>query len=463
MKPEHMQDEHPPTDQRRKLPLKIASYTGFAVGAILLVCGLAFLLFPDFFVNRYIKPRITAAFLEAYPAYSLRIADMKYSVPGNSFRFDSVALSAADTTFTSTMASLSVGGISWVHLLWGGSLAPHDFDNAVFDAQGIEMRFLQSRYELRCGQLRASVADSEVVANALELRPGVDDEDFFVVSKFRKTRFNSTTQQCRLTGVDFVAALNGKNYQARSMQVRDLCLDILINKDKPAVRDSSTPTMPGESLSSMNERIHCNSLEIINGSLKYGERFVLGSKPAVITFDSVEVLAEGIANHTDRDTALVIHAKGNFMKAATMNLLMSFPVPSPEFSFQYSGSLSRMELSALNLFLEKAEQKRIKSGFLHAATFEINVASGRANGNVRAVYKNLTLAAINKTTGSETGFVDGLVSYIANTYTIRGTNAPGKSGLVQLGEVKYLRQRDDAFFGFVWFALRSGLADVVGF
>jgi hypothetical protein len=151
------------------------------------------------------------------------------------------------------------------------------------------------------------------------------------------------------------------------------------------------------------------------------------------------------------------------MKAATMTLLMSFPVPSPEFSFQYSGSLSRMELSALNLFLEKAEQKRIKSGFLHAATFEINVASGRANGNVRAVYKNLTLAAINKTTGSETGFVDGLVSYIANTYTIRGTNAPGKSGLVQLGEVKYLRQRDDAFFGFVWFALRSGLADVVGF
>jgi hypothetical protein len=142
---------------------------------------------------------------------------------------------------------------------------------------------------------------------------------------------------------------------------------------------------------------------------------------------------------------------------------MSFPIPSPEFSFQYSGSLSGMELSALNLFLERAEQKRIKSGVLHAATFEINVAKGRADGNVRAVYRDLTFAAINKQTGSEKGFVDGIATYIANTYTIHRTNVPGKSGSIRVGKVKYMRQRDDPFFRFVWFALRSGLADVVGF
>jgi hypothetical protein len=111
----------------------------------------------------------------------------------------------------------------------------------------------------------------------------------------------------------------------------------------------------------------------------------------------------------------------------------------------------------------KAEQKRIKSGVLHSAAFEINVASGRASGDVRAVYEDLTLAAINKQTGSEKGFVDGLVSYIANTYTIQGSNLPGKSGSIQVGKVKYVHQRGDPFFGFVWFALRSGVADVVGF
>jgi hypothetical protein len=457
------QNEHPPTGRRRMPPLKVASYAGFAVGVLMLVSGLALLLFADPLVNKFIKPRITTAFLEAYPAYSIRIASMNFNVLKNSLGFDSVALSAADSSFTSTMATLSVSGIGWLHLLWGGSLAPHDFDNAVVDAHTITLTFPQSTYELHCGRLLGSVADSEVMANALELHPGVDDDDFFVGSKFRKTRFNFATQQCRLTGVAFLEALNRKNFHARSMHFRDIDLDILINKDKPAARDSSTPPMPGQTLSSMNESIHCDTIDIINGSLHYGERFVLGSKPAVITFDNVDVLAEGIANHTLRDTTLVVHAKGKFMKAGTMNLLMSFPVPSPDFSFQYSGSLSKMELSALNLFLEKAEQKRIKSGVLHAATFEIHVALGRASGNVRAVYRDLTLAAINKQTGSEKGFVDGITSYIANTYKIRGTNVPGTSGSMRLGKVKYLRQSGDPFFGFVWFALRSGVADVVGF
>jgi hypothetical protein len=125
--------------------------------------------------------------------------------------------------------------------------------------------------------------------------------------------------------------------------------------------------------------------------------------------------------------------------------------------------LRRMDLSALNAFLEKAEQMRIKSGHLQEATFEINVALGRASGNVRAVYKDLTLAAINRQTGSEKGFLDGLASYVANTYKIRGTNVPDESGMIEIGNVKYLRQRGDPFFRFAWFALRSGVGDVVGF
>ncbi len=94
-----MQNEHPPTD-RRKLPLlKIASYAGFAVIAIVLVCVLALLLFPDPLVNRYIKPRITKAFAEAHPAYSICVADMHYNVLKNRFGFDSVALRAVDGSF----------------------------------------------------------------------------------------------------------------------------------------------------------------------------------------------------------------------------------------------------------------------------------------------------------------------------------------------------------------------------
>jgi len=212
----------------------------------------------------------------------------------------------------------------------------------------------------------------------------------------------------------------------------------------------------------METVLQVDSLRVMNGRIKYCERFAVGATPALITFDSVQVLVEGIASHGARGVAAVIHARGQFMGAGTMAVRMLIPVASPEFSFQYAGSLSGMNLSALNSHLGPSDQMRINAGVLQRATFEINVVSGRASGNVQAVYRDLTLAAINKHTGSEAGFSDAIMSYIANTYTIRRTNVPDASGRVKLGEVRYTRKRDDPFFGFVWSALRSGVQDVVG-
>jgi hypothetical protein len=142
---------------------------------------------------------------------------------------------------------------------------------------------------------------------------------------------------------------------------------------------------------------------------------------------------------------------------------MSIPVASPEFSLQYSGSVSSMDLSALNSFLETSDQMRIKTGALQEATFEINVASGCASGSVWSVYRDLKLAAINKNTGSEKGLSNGVTSFIANTFKIRRNNMPGKSGSMKIGVVEYTRQPDDPFVRFTWFALRTGVRDVVGF
>jgi hypothetical protein len=458
-----MRDKHPPSDRRTPGPLNMVSYASVAVAAIVLVCVLALLLFPDPLVNRFIKPRIAEAFADAYPAYSIRIAGMHYSFFKNRFGFDSVALSAVDGTLSSNVGPFSVSGIVWMHLLWGGSLAPDDFANSVVDARDIVLNIPQEQYELRCGLLRVSVPDSEIVVEGLKLHPSCDDEWFFAGTNFRKTRFRLVVPHARAMGVGCLELLQKKNYRTRSAQIQDVFLDVLINKEKPCAKDASSPLMPYEMLSSIQGTLQVDSLSIMNGQLEYSERFVVGLKPAMITLDSMQVLAEGIANHGDRGAALLIHAHGNFMNAGTMNVRMSIPVASPQFSYQYSGSLGRMDLGALNAFLEPAEQMRIKGGVLQAATFEINVASGRASGNVRAVYRDMIFAAINKHTGSEKGFSDGVASFIANTFELRGTNEPDRSGAMRIGKVEYTRKRDELFLEFTWLALRSGVGDVVGF
>jgi hypothetical protein len=460
---EQQHNSHALTDPGKLSRWKYAVHAFLSVGAIVLVSALVFLFYLDPFINTFLKGRITEAFREACPAYSIRIGGMHYDIWENRIGFDSVALTTMDSTLSCTIAAYSVSGIGWLELLWARGLVPHGSTGTVLDAHGIVVNFPQEQYELRCGLLRVSVPDSDIVVEALELHPLDDDEQFFAGSKFRKTRVCLVVPHARVAGLACLELLQGNVYHARSADIRDAFIDVLINKDKPVAKDTLSPPMPNEILTSIEQTIKIDSLTIWNGGLQYGERFAPSSKPAVITLDSMKASVRGIDSHADASEAIVIRAKGKFMKSTEMNIVMSIPISSPEFSFQYSGSLSRMDLSVLNSFLETAEQMRIKAGILQAATFEINVASGRASGNVRALYKDLTLAAINKHTGSEKGIFDVIASFVANNTKIRTNNMPGNSGEMKIGKVKYTRHRDDPFFRFVWFSLRSGVGDVVGF
>ncbi len=454
-----MQNKNPSTDRRKVLALKIAKYVGIPVGAIVLVCVLALLLFSDPLVNRFIKPRITEAFVEAHPEYSLRIAGMHYSFFTNRFGFDSVALGAADRTFSSRMGAFSVSGISWMHLLWGGSLAPDDFANATVDAQDIVLNLTQSHYELLCERVRMSMPHSDIVVEALKFHPSGDDERFFAGGKFRTNRLRIGVPHARVAGLASIEELLGKIYRARSVQIHDASLDILLNKDKPDSRDTSGPLMPHEILASIKGILQVDSLRVTNGRFQYGERFAVGSKPAVVTFDRLQGSAEGITNQGGPGASLVIQSQARFVKAGTIKLLMTIPVATRECTFRYSGSLSGMDLSALNSFLEISDNMRIKAGVLQEATFEVNVVSGRASGTVSGIYRDLTLAAINKQTGSEKGLMDRITSFIGNKFTIRRNNVPGS---MKIGQIKYVRVPDDPFFQYEWFALRTGVRDVLG-
>jgi hypothetical protein len=458
-----MQINHGPANRSTLSPRKVAAYAGLAAGAVVLVCVLVLLFFPDTYINGYLKNQIIKAFTRAYPAYSIRIAGVNYNLWENRIECDFIALTSIDSTFSCRIAKFSVSGIGWVRILWKGDIASKAFSRSVAEAREIVLSFQQSQYELRCGRLRVSVPESEILAEALELHPLIKDDKFFSGSKFRRTRFRIVLPQCRVTGADCLGLLQGKTYRARSVKVNDASFDILVNMDTPYDKNSSRPLMPNESLSSINKMTQVDSLTIMNGRLKYAERYIIGAAPAEVTFDSIQLLAEGITNHGDPGATAVIHGQGTFMKTSTMKILMVIPVASPEISFRYSGSLDLMDLTRLNSFLEVGEALRIKSGILQNATFDVNVTAGRASGTVQVMYRDLNIAFRNSRTGSERGAYNRITSYIANATTLRGNNMPDKSGSMKIGEVKYTRKRDDTFLQLVWFSLRSGVGDVVGF
>jgi hypothetical protein len=149
------------------------------------------------------------------------------------------------------------------------------------------------------------------------------------------------------------------------------------------------------------------------------------------------------------------------MDAGTLKVLMSIPITPPDFSLHYSGSLSAMDLTRLDAFLDVAGHTRIKSGRAQEAAFEIDVTAGQASGRVRAIYQDLVIAVLDKRTGTEKGFDNRVASFLANVLKIRNSNAPDASGSMKEGKVNYTRRPEDRFLQFVWSALRSGVLDVI--
>jgi hypothetical protein len=429
--------------------------------ALLTVGG--FLLYPDPLINAFLKGRIVSAFRDAYPEYSVRIGTIHYDIHENRIGFDSVSLVSNDSTLSCTIASYTISGIGWAQLLWARGLVPSGFTGTVLQAHGMALTFPRERYAVTCASLRVSVSDSEAVADSVELRPLVDDEEFFAPSKFRKTRLELTIRQLRISGLTCLELLKGKLYRARSARFQDSFIDVLINKDKLPAKDTTRLMMPNEFLGSLVPKVDVDSLFLLNASLSYGERFAVGAMPGLITLDSMQIAVLGLANHGNPNDTTGIVARGYFMKRTPMALRFSVPLSSSEFSLQYSGIVGKMDLRVLNAFLERAEQVRIKSGRLREATFEITVLKGRASGTVRAVYKDFALATINSRTGSENGIFDVIASFVANNLKIRKNNPSGSMAAITIGKVDYERKRDDPFFRYAWFALRSGLGDVVGF
>ena len=444
----------------RRLSLRrLSAYVGASLGAIVLAVAVLILVFGDAILNRYGKEKAERAFAEAHPGSVLQIGKLDYSIGANRLVVQSVTLSAANTTLK--VGPISLTGVRWARLLWGTAAPADVLAKASLDATNLDVEFPQAHYGIRCARLRASVPGSALIAEGTELRSLVRDEAFFAAHNFRTTRFHVVVPECRVLGLALGELLQGKSYRAKSVHFSRPSFDALVNRDKPPKPFVKSPLMVHETLASIRQPLQVGSLSITNGHCRYCERFAVGADPAVLTFGGVSLSVEGIANRGDTTAAVQLRGQGDLMNAGTMKVLMSIPITSPDFSLHYSGSLMAMDLTCLNAFLDIADHTRIKSGSAQEAAFEIDVTAGQASGPVRAIYKDLVIAVLDKQTGTEKGFDNRVASFLANVLKIRNSNAPNTSGSMKEGKVNYTRRPEDTFLQFAWFALRSGVIDVI--
>jgi hypothetical protein len=438
---------------------RISIWTGASLAAFVVMAAVLILVFGGAILNGYGKAKAERAFDKAHPGSVLQIGTLAYSLSANRLIAQSFTLVATNATLK--VERISLTGVQWSRLLWGSATLADVLAKASLEATNLNLEFPQARYGVRCARLRASVPDSELIADGTELQTLVGDKEFFAAHAFRTTRFHAVMPECRVSGLQYGELLQGKSYRGRSIQVSNPTLEVLINRDKPVELSVKLPLMVHEALATIPQPMQVDSLSITNGCLRYCERLVVGADPGVLTISAANLLAEGIANRGPPSAAIEVRAQAELMGAGAMKVLMSIPIIATNFSMHYSGSLGVMNLTSLNAFLEIAEHTRIKSGNVQEATFEIDVIAGQARGHLWAIYRNLELAVLDKRTGTEDGLDNRLDSLLAKYLKIRSSNAPYGSGSIKAGDVTYTKRPSEEFQQFAWFALRTGVLDII--
>jgi hypothetical protein len=432
---------------------------GTFFGALVLVGAVLVFGFGVGLLGHYGKGKAERAYAEAYPGSTLRIGELDYAVRANRLVAQQVVLSATNTTLE--IGQVTLTGVRWARLLWGEASLAEVLDRASLEAANLKMVFPATQYGIRCARLRASVPDSELIAEGAELQPLVDDEALFAAGDFRTTRYRVILPECRVRGLEYGEALRGRSYRARSVWLSRPGLNTLINRDKPPRPFVKSPLMVHEALAAIEPPFQVDQLSITNGLITYAERAKPGADPAVLTFAAVTLSVAGIANQGAATAILEVRGQGDLMSAGTLKVEMSIPITPQDLALQYSGSLGAMDLTHLDAFVELAEHVRIHSGTAQEAAFEIQVYAGRAIGRVRAVYDDLKVTVLDQETGTKQGFDNRVASFLANVLKVRTANAPDALGSMKLGDVNYLRAPEETFLEFVWFALWSGVVDVI--
>jgi len=438
---------------------KLSFYLSLCFGGVVLAVAVFIFAFGSAILNHYGKEKVERAFAEANPGYALRFGGLNYAVGANRLIAQSVTLGS--TNFTFKVGRVSLTGVSWLRLLWGKASLADVFTKAGLDATNLALEFSQAHYELRCARLRASVPGSELIAEGIELKLLIEDGAFLAAKTFRTTRFHVVVPELKVLGLAYGELLRGKSYQAKSVHFSSPTFDALVSRDKIPEPFVKSPLMVHEALASIRKPLQVDSLSITDGQVKYSERMAVGADPGVLTFGGVSMSVEGITNRSEANAVIQLKAQGDIMNAGTLKVLMSIPITPQNFFLHYSGSLSAIDLTRLNAFLDIAERTRIESGKVQEVSYEIDVAAGKASGRVLANYKDFKISVLHKQIGNEKGEVNRIASFLAKVFKIRKSNTPRKSHTMNEGKVNYKRRPEDTFVQFAWFALRSGVLDVI--
>ncbi|HET9135213.1 MAG TPA: hypothetical protein VFO76_01145 [Candidatus Kapabacteria bacterium] len=338
------------------------------------------------------------------------------------------------------------------------------FSNRI-DINVPEVNYLleDSLYTLSMKNVRANLLDSSLFIDTVLYHPNYPDRAFIAKFPVRRDRLDFAWHGISLDGVNLVKLLGWRGIEFRTGSVHDWSFDYYSDKRKP-LGPPQQAVYPHEALRGAGLRIHADSFALHNGVVHVREQHTGSPDQAKLEFSKIEAVIHPVdvyASDHKKAQACEVNMSTEFL-GTSVRATIIYPLSDPMFNMDLHTLVGPFDPKRLNQFLQVSDRSEITSGIVESGELTMKIRNGVATTTLIPKYYDLSLKLLSKSTKEKRGILEGLKTFIYNTFKLHSDNSPTVGEKVKSATTTRSRKKQEEFFQYLWFCIRKSLGHVVG-
>lgn len=260
-----------------------------------------------------------------------------------------------------------------------------------------------------------------------------------------------------ISGLDVEQFVNTRKLKADKLSIFSPRGEMFRDKRYPVVEDT-TKVMPQKLMINTEETIDLDTLEVIDGKLRYREFPEKGMVPGEITFSDIYATMYpfqiGPIGEKRRPAAVNGSFKINEKAKIDVQAQMHFDPPYP---IDVKAKVGEFELSLINSILESNAFVTVERGLIQGGEWYFTADNQKAVGEMTLRYKDLKVRLLDERTLVRAGGRKGILTFVINALALRKNNPRKIFNRLVSSPIYEPRSNQKFIFNYLWKATFSGL------
>ena len=322
-------------------------------------------------------------------------------------------------------------------------------NNPTLFVNSIDLEEITASSIIKANGIGYSNGGKTVSIDSFSYKPTKNREEFMKMNVYQKDHMELKTGKVSIRNFDIERLATDSNLQLNYIVVENPVFSVYKDKRLP-LQPGYIKAMPVALLKKIKQRIHVDSIRLVDGKLLYEEYNEKTEMLAKINLTELQTLIRNIGNYNNTATdSLYILSSSRLLDTANIFLRFHESYTDSIGSFLLRVRIGKFGLPALNSVLLPTANMKINKGWLDTLELKVMGNDYLAHGKMRMLYRDFKIQFLsNKELEKRTVFTKSLSS-LANTF-LRTNN------LKKTGTVFTERTREKSFVNYWVKILLSG-------